>query len=107
MSVVCLSIETRHTRVGPGTDLCVCVCLCVSHLPPLVCLLVAVVSQHQRLGAQQDQLELVLDLPAALGLVDELTAAQAQLQLRQQVLSTFITLTNTECGGAQTLDDGT
>lgn len=73
--------------------------VCVTDLPPLVCLLVAVVSQHQRLGAQQDQFELVLDLPAALGLVDELTAAQAQLQLRQQVLSTFITLTNTEGSG--------
>ena len=54
--------------------------------------------QHQGVGAQQNQFELVLDLPVALGLVDELTAAQVQLQVRQQVPGTFITLTHRNTG---------
>ena len=69
--------------------------LSVSDLLPLVGLLVGAVSQNQSLWAQWDQFELVLDLPVALWLVDELTAAQTQLQLREQVLSTLIALTHT------------
>ncbi|CAG13890.1 unnamed protein product [Tetraodon nigroviridis] len=39
--------------------------------PPLVSLLEAAGSQHQRLRAQQNQFELVLDLPVPLGLIDQ------------------------------------
>lgn len=67
----------------------------VADPPPLVGLLEAAVAQHQCLRAHRNQSELVLDLPVALRLVDELTAAQVHLQLRQQVLSALITLTHT------------
>lgn len=60
--------------------------------PPLVSLLEAAVSQHQSIRAQWDQLELVLDLGTGLGLVDECTATQVHLQLRQQVTSTPVAL---------------
>lgn len=55
----------------------------------------AAVAQHQRVCTKRQEFELVLDLPAALRLVDELAATQVHLQLRQQVASTLITLTHT------------
>lgn len=78
--------------------------LCAADPPPLVGVLKAAEAQDQRLGAQWDHLQLVLDLPVALGLVEELRAAEVQLQLRQQVLSALITLTHTHTHTCYTLD---